>query len=113
MTLWHTFKSLPLVKLLIAIATAIALVLLGAKVQSKKRAVKKKETREQQRLADGSSKAIQKAKKIKESAQKDLDTIAAAKVKMRKKLDTIGEADEDLDELMDRFNSERVRKPSG
>jgi len=104
--------SWPSLKTLGAILAAIALVLLGARAAKKKGNARKKEAREQQYLADGSSKSLQKAKKLKESAQKDIDASVAAHDEMAKKLEALGEGNEDLDELMDRFNSDRVRRKS-
>ncbi len=91
----------------------IALGLAGAQVASRKANAKKKEDREQGFLAEGSSASIKKAKALKESAQKDIDKAVAAHKRMETRAEAIGEMNEDLDELMDHFNSERVRVKQG
>jgi GAF domain-containing protein len=111
--IWNWIKSLRWLKTLGLIATAVALAMAGAQVASRKRKAKAKEEREQEFLAEGSSQSIEKARALKESAQKDIDKGVEAKKRMDAKAETIGEMNEDLDELMDHFNSERVRLKQG
>lgn len=89
---------------------AIGLALAGAKANSIRKRAQQKDQKAEKLLASNSSKEIQKGKKLRESAQKDLDKAAEAQKAMKAKVEEIGNANEDLDELMHRFNSERVRQ---
>jgi len=106
----NEFKSFGWVKAIGLAITAVLLALAAARASNLRINAERKEDRATDMLNSGISKEIQKGKKLTESAQVDKDKAVDARAKVEAQLDKLGKANEDLDDIADRFNSRRLRK---
>ena len=92
------------------VLAAILLALAGAKAVKKKNSANKKEQLATDLINSGVSSKIYKGRKLLESANKDKDAGIAANEVMEAQLEKLGEANENIDDVANRFNSKRLRK---
>lgn len=89
---------------------AILLALMAGRAMSKRRAAQRKDERAADLLNSNISREVDRGKKLVEAAHKDKDKAQKAQEKMERQLEAMGQANEDLDAIVDRFNSKRLRK---
>ncbi len=108
--MWAKLKALPWLVTLGAIIAAVLIAMAGGKIRRLEKRAAKRTDKSVDGLNSNISSEIHKGKVLAESASRDLDRVADIKKLRKKRVEAQGDKDEDIDDIMHRFNSKRVRK---
>lgn len=90
--------------------SAIILAFAASKAAGARQQARRLEKKAEGLLNTQVSKDIHKGKKLTEKANRAKDRASDARMRIEGQLDKLGEKNEELDVIVDRFNSRRVRK---
>ncbi len=108
--MWAKIKALPWIVTLSAVLIAVAIAMAGGKIRRLEKRSAKRTEKSVDGLNSSISSEIHKGKVLAESASRDLDRVQEIKELRKKRVEAQGEKDENIDDIMHRFNSKRVRK---